>query len=139
MKQRGKGPRRHLSLVPPLVEEAPEPAPVPRVVSIDRDEAIVAIRKALRRRSGKAWSVRGGRGTTWGWITIISPPRRRGPDGCMTEEDRVELADLLGLDRGSGKAHFQGVSIPSSAQYRHEYIARAEGRTPEIIGVPYWD
>ena len=38
--------------------------------SIDRDEAIKAIRTALKRRTGKTWSVKGGRGTAWGWLTI---------------------------------------------------------------------
>lgn len=132
-----ESPRRHLSLVPALVEEVSEPAP--RVVSVDRDEAIAAIRAALRRRSGKVWSVRGGRGTTWGWIKIIAPPRRCGADGAMTEEDRVELAELLGLDPAVGTAHRQGIDVPSSTHYRHEYIARAEGREPEIYGYAYWD
>lgn len=44
---------------------------------ITRDSAISTIRAALRRRSGKAWSVTGGRGTAWGWITIEAPPARR--------------------------------------------------------------
>ncbi len=35
---------------------------------MDRDEAIKRIRAALKRRSGKLWSVTGGRGTSWGWI-----------------------------------------------------------------------
>src|SRR5919106_1076456 len=43
----------------------------------DRDEAIRQIRAALRRRSGRAWSVTGGRGTAWGWITITAPRARR--------------------------------------------------------------
>ena len=134
--------RRRLSLVPPLVESPTPPVPpvasVP-VVSVDRDDAIAAIRAGLRRRSGKAWSVRGGRGTSWGWITITAPPRRQDPEGCMTDEDRVELAELLGLGPAEGRAHWQGVTVPASAQHRHEYIARAEGREPEVIGVPYWD
>lgn len=44
---------------------------------MDRNEAIDRIRKGLRRRSGKAWTVRGGRGTAWGWIRVEAPPRRR--------------------------------------------------------------
>ena len=38
--------------------------------SLTRDEAIGRIKASLKARSGKAWSVRGGRGTAWGWITI---------------------------------------------------------------------
>jgi hypothetical protein len=44
--------------------------------SVDRDETIKAIRTALKRRSGKTWSVTGGRGTAGGWINISAPPRR---------------------------------------------------------------
>lgn len=128
---------------------------------IDRDTAILRIRKALKVRSGKAWSVTGGRGTAWGWIEIDAPPRRRtwqdvataetdpmsglpvyaevnDPDhefGHMGPDDRTELARLLGLET----VHFQGVSIPSGSDYREEYVARAEGREPERFGERYWD
>lgn len=47
---------------------------------MDRNEAILAIRTALKNRSGKPWSVTGGRGTAWGWISIDVPRARRGCD-----------------------------------------------------------
>ena len=124
-----------------------------------RDEAIQAIRSALQKRSGKAWSVTGGRGTAWGWIRVDAPPARRTmrerlkadaigtrpedyemfdshqPGGSATPEDRAELASLLGLET----VHHQGVSIPASDDYRREYVDRAEGRTPSVIAQPYWD
>lgn len=50
--------------------------------------------------------------------------------------DRVELAALLGMER---PVHQQGVTIPSSGKYYQEYIDRAEGRSPSVLGVPYWD
>ncbi len=128
---------------------------------MDRKETISRIRKALKNRSGKTWSVTGGRGTAWGWLKIDAPPARRKwnhvdtgetdstgfpvyrleyqPDadfGHMGPDDSRELADLLGLD---GDAHHQGVSIPSSSDYWNEYIDRAEGRTPAKCGSPYWD
>lgn len=127
---------------------------------MDRDDTIKRIRKALKRRSGKTWSVTGGRGTAWGWITIDAPPKRRtehtvkkaghisdNPEdyeykdtgelgGHMTLADRTELGQLLGRDR---PVHFQGVRIPGSHDYWQEYIDRAEGRTPSVIGKPYWD
>jgi hypothetical protein len=102
---------------------------------IDRDEAIKAIRRALKARSGKTWSVTGGRGTAWGWITITSPPARREKFGYMSEADRVELARLLGKD----SVHNQGESIPAGSDYRREYVDRAEGRDPSVQGTPYWD
>lgn len=113
------------------------------------DATIARIRVALRRRSGKAWSVKRDRGTAYGWITINAPPARctwnwegTGPQdprydvGCPSLADRQELARLLGLP---GAVHSQGVSIPAASDYRQEFIDRAEGRTPTTYGQPYWD
>ena len=103
---------------------------------MDRNEAIKRIRAGLKERSGKYWSVRGGRGTVWGWITIISPPKRQINEfGYMSGDERIELAQLLDLD----KVYDQGVDVPASNAYYEEYVARAEGRTPEVYGKPYWD
>ena len=123
-----------------VLSPVPAPAPVPVAPPTgppcwDRDDAIKAIRTALRKRSGKSWSVTGGRGTGWGWITISAPPARRGEYGSMTEQDQAELAALLGLDR----VHHQGQDVPASDAYRAEYVARAEGRTPDRYGTRYWD
>lgn len=127
----------------------------------DRDEAIAIIRAELKRRTGRTWSVKGGRGTSWGWIQIDAPPARclavhklkaghqnNGTEdweevvspenkgrGHMTPEDRAILAKALGLD----SVHYQGVSIAASSDYRNEYIARAKGQTPAKIAQPYWD
>jgi hypothetical protein len=121
---------------------------------IGRNEAIKRIREALQRRSGKVWSVTGGRGTAWGWITIDSPPRRRTswyrtapvtgeqtevhgcrPGGHTSPSDREELCKLLDLEF----VYRQGVRVPSSLDYYREYIDRAEGVKPTVIGEPYWD
>jgi hypothetical protein len=102
----------------------------------DRNEAIVRIRRALRERTGRSWSVTGGRGTAWGWVKVTAPPARRPGEGwTMSEEDRRILADAMGLDT----VHWQGLSIPADHGYRIEYVDRAEGRTPRRIGEPYWD
>lgn len=122
---------RHLHAVPDL---EPAPAAPDAVPPMERDAAIAAIRAALKQRSGKAWSVRGGTGTSWGWIRVAATPRRL-VDHSMTEEDRAELAELLGV----GQVSYDGVSIPASSDYRQEYVARAQGHTPEILGKPYWD
>ncbi len=119
-----------------------------------RNEAISIIKKALKRRSGKTWSVTGGRGTAYGWITIDAPPSRRTwvgrgadehdtgnrnglglGDGHMGPDDRQQLAALLDLKQ----VHYQGREIPAASDYRQEYIDRAEGRTPSVLGTPYWD
>lgn len=99
----------------------------------DRDQAIKQMRAALKRRSGKAWSVTGGRGTAWGWITITAPPARREQFGYMSEADRTELGELLGKGQ---PIHDQGESIPAGSDYREEYVARCEGRTPTVHGAP---
>ena len=110
----------------------------------DRNETIVTIRRALKRRTGRPWSVKGGRGTAWGWITINAPPARcifdwegaPSADGqYMSRLDRDQLAKVLGLTQMSA----QGESIPASAAYRREFVARAEGREIIELAKPYWD
>lgn len=127
---------------------------------MDRAEAITRIKQGLQRRSGRAWSVTGGRGTAWGWITVDALPSRRtwhdylpegAPDlprsyvereesgkpfGHMSPADRAELGRLLGLD---APCHMQGESIPAGGDYYREYVDRAEGRAPSVVGTPYWD
>ncbi len=127
--------------------------------ALDRNDTIRRIREALKRRSGKSWSVTGGRGTAWGWIHIQAPPKRRTgahvqkpgagfgeyehidtgkPQefGLMTPQDCAELGELLGLGR---PCHPQGESVPASGEYRREYIDRAEGRPVVEYAAPYWD
>jgi hypothetical protein len=104
----------------------------------DRDKTITRIRAGLKARSGKPWSVTGGRGTAWGWIRITAPPSRRvSAFGSMTEEDAAELARLLGYE--DGNRYRDGHSVPAASDYRTEFIDRAEGRAPRVIGAPYWD
>ena len=119
-----------------------------------RDDAITAIHTALQKRSGKAWSVTGGRGTAWGWITIDAPPARRTahaqlkagatntwpeswetvdtgvPGGYITPADKTELTALLGTS---------SFSVPASDDHYAEYVARAAGLTPAKVGAQYWD
>ena len=102
---------------------------------MDRNEAITRIRTALRRRSGKAWSVKGGRGTAWGWIHIDVPPALRDDSTALTGR-RNQLRTLLGFEPTRYPSR---ESVPASHAYYTEYIDRAEGRTPTIYGAPYWD
>jgi hypothetical protein len=131
---------------------------------LDRDDAIKAIRTALKRRTGKAWSVTGGRGTAWGWVTVHAPPARRTaeyvkvgdgngrdvyelrdmgerlPYGQMTPADLTLLRVTLGFDADECyPVGADGWSIPAGTDYRIEAVARAEGRNPSTYGVPYWD
>lgn len=112
--------------------------PAPKKEWLDRDEAIRRIWEGLKARSGKVWSVKGGRGTAWGWLKISAPPKRctAGDFGYMTPEDCAELGRLLGL---KGPVHFQGESVPASSEHYWEYVDRAEGMPPRCFGTPYWD
>lgn len=103
-------------------------------IANDRNKTIAAIKQALKARSGRAWSVTGGRGTAYGWIRINALPSRCGEFGQMTDADRAELSALLGTP-----VTLQGESIPASSAYRREYLARAHGQTPTECGTPYWD
>lgn len=102
---------------------------------MERNEAIKRIKTALESRSHRKWSVTGGRGTTWGWLTITAPPKMR-EDGAMTPADCRALADLLGMDR---PVHPQGENVPASTKDWEWYIARAEGRKAGPKPEPYWD
>jgi hypothetical protein len=111
---------------------------------MDRNEAISRIKKALQQRSGKTWSVTGGRGTAWGWLKIDAPPRRcvfesDGVTPChsfgvMSKADREELSKLLGTD-----VHHQGESVPHGNDFYQEFVDRAEGREPTAFGKADWD
>jgi hypothetical protein len=122
---------------------------------ITRATAIDLIRSALRQRSGKTWSVTGGRGTGYGWLRIESPPKRRvcyhvgignecaTPERCatytsgyMSIEDCAELGALMGREH----VHFQGLSVPSDSDAYRLYIALAQ--TGESHGFTFersWD
>jgi hypothetical protein len=113
---------------------------------IERNEAIARIKKALKARSGKTWSVTGNKGTAWGWINIDAPPARRtwrftirDDHGCviceevndpsakfghMSQVERKELAELLGVEF----VHHQGQSVsPDSRAY---FVDAAENKGP---------
>ena len=76
---------------------------------MERHEAINRIRKALKKRTGRVFSVKGSTGTSWGWITINSTPKRQNEYGYMNEEDRELLKKMMNLD----KVDNQGISIPA--------------------------
>lgn len=117
-------------------------------------ETAKVIQAALNRRHGSAhWTVKHGRGTAYGWLTICAAPRfctfrsvevngewqeRDSGEGghSMSPADCETLAKLLGL---TDLVSRQGVLVPSSNAYYQEYIDRAEGRAPTVIGKQYWD
>lgn len=93
---------------------------------LDRAETIARIRRALRQRSGLAWSVTGDRGTAWAWITIHVPPARRDEYDAMCRLDQARLARLMGVE----SVHAQGYSVEPGQAHRRDAVARAETGRP---------
>lgn len=91
-------------------------------VDTSRNAVMARIKKALRERSGRTWSVTCGRGTACGWLTISVPPSKLTADGYISKDDQAQLAALLGLR----SVHQQGVSVASSSAHYVEFIDRAE-------------
>lgn len=102
--------------------------------SIERNQAIAQIKAALKAR-GMRYSVRGGRGTAWGWIDVdLLPAVCKSLDYDARKQAYRALGDAFGLVNGYGP-----VSIPASSAHYREYIQRAKGETPAEIAQPYWD
>lgn len=100
---------------------------------MDRNEAIAEIRKALKARTGRTWSVTGGKGSSWGWITVTAPPKRSPGYGEMNADDMAVLGKALDMD-----VHHQGYMVPASSAHRREAVARAQG-LPYEVAAAYWD
>ncbi len=85
---------------------------------LTRDEAIRRIRAGLKARSSREWSVTGGRGTAWGWITIDVLPRERvwvpeprpGVDehALISFEARMQWRRLTPEERAAGQMGYAG-------------------------------
>lgn len=102
---------------------------------IDRNEAIKQIKAAFKAR-GLRYSVTGGRGTAWGWIHIDLLPS---VERTLNEVERRSAYFKMGEDLGLERVCYSSEGIPASNNYYREYIDRANGKTPSVIGVPYWD
>lgn len=105
---------------------------------VDRNKAIELIRLGLKLRTGKQWSVTGGRGTGWGWIHVLPQPKDRPKnpeEGNCSIQQAEELAAATGIERHIAR----NLSIAAGSDYYREYIARAWGLKPTFIGEPYWD
>jgi hypothetical protein len=101
--------------------KAKEADPLYPTLKAGRTEVTKKMRQLLRERSGKAWSVKGGRGTGWGWLTIAAPPSRM-DNWRMTPEDQAELATLLGQER----VHCQGESVSSDSWWHYLKACRGD-------------
>lgn len=136
--------RRESNDVSPAKTASPKkPYPVfevdPNVDYGNVENFVKGARAALKKRSGKTWSVKRGTGTSSGWVSISVPPRQL-VDGRMTQEDAIELNRLLGRDYNPNPGvSITSIQVPASVDYRTEFIDRAHGREPRVIAKPYWD
>lgn len=108
----------------------------------DRDDTIKRIRDGLKRRSGHVWSVKGGRGTAWGWISVTTPPAQQLKHGRhgMSRGETIALRRLLGYaDDDATIVGSGGWSIPGSSAYYRDAIKRAETGASDENPKPYWD
>lgn len=108
-------------------------------VDRDVDAACKVLRKLLRERTGRDWSVTRGRGTAYCWIRIHAPPKRRCKFGYLSIEDQILLSAALGGDRSVSE---QGESIRTERGVRGSYVFRIAGvEVPNDwqISSPSWD
>lgn len=101
------------------------------------DGACKILRKLLRERTGRDWSVSRGRGTAYCWLKIHAPPKRRAEHGYLSIEDQILLSAALGH-----WVHCQGESIRPGGDVRGAYVFRAAGvPVPDDwkIAEPGWD
>lgn len=80
------------------------------------------VKAALRRRSGKSWSVTMDRGTAWGWTKIDAPDSRKDDDDSITAEESRELHALLGLPNPEWRT-----SVSCDSADWDAYVRRARG------------
>lgn len=86
-------------------------------------EAARQIEKALRERTGVAYSVTAGRGTVQSWIVVDIAVERRTLE--TADEEREELARHLGFGRWEGT-----ILVAGTESARSDYLARALGTAP---------
>lgn len=91
---------------------------------MDYKAVIKTIKANLKNRSGKTWSVKEHKGTSYGWITISATPKNCDEWGNMYEKEQKELTELLGLNK---PVHCQGETIPGQNNSYQEYLDRSEG------------
>jgi hypothetical protein len=140
---------------PPLAASAKEKI---AAIGQDRDATIKALRVALKAKTGRAWSVTGGRGTAWGWITITAPAARRTytrvlkegaeefrpesyewvntgePDRSMSPEDSATLSAIF------GDCHHQGIKVdPRGKDYERHLALAIHGEDLGFKSESHWD
>lgn len=103
----------------------------------DLDVFVKTLRKLLRARTGRDWSVSRGRGTAYSWCHIKAPKARSIDDwGRLSVEDQIVLGSVLGT-----RVHEQGESIRTEAGVRGWYLLKAIGANTDgwHVAGPSWD
>jgi hypothetical protein len=102
----------------------------------DLDLFTKTLRKLLRARTGRDWSVTRGKGTAYSWCRINAPKARTVEHGYLSVEDQVVLGSVLGQWVGT-----QGESIRTEAGVRGWYILKAIGASTDgwHVAEPGWD
>lgn len=99
----------------------------------ERNDTNKLLRRILKLRTGLTWSVSGGRGTAFGWISIEVPRARRvdskgaltqDPHGYLAPADRALIARVLGRSR---PVHFQGFGVRAGTSERRRLLRAAAG------------
>ncbi len=80
------------------------------------------LRKLLKQRTGRAWSVNVGRGTAYCWVKIKAPPARLNR-WSMTPEDQAMLQTVTGED-----ADPSGISLPPTRGYQAALLLHVANR-----------
>jgi hypothetical protein len=88
-----------------------------------RYNSLVAIRKALKLRSGKDWDIRFNINNNGSYTATITPPKLS--TGRLCEQTKEEIASLLSLDTAS--IGDTGATFVFDNQNCSEYLLRAIG------------
>lgn len=86
--------------------------------------------KQLSERTGAGWVVRS---NVDGSLRITAPNFRL-RNGRMSDSDQARLSEALGLP---GRTGASGVHVPADPSWRHEFLDRAAGRQPSILGARF--
>ncbi len=148
------GPAEALALAWSECMTAPAPLAIKRneltaLISSAKDDTTACaklMRRLLKLRTGIAWSVTCGRGTSGCWLRIHVPKARKvDSDGQPTSEDWGYMGTrdraLLGVILGE-VPHHQGESIRTEAGVRESYLWRIAGHDAPadlVISEPSWD
>lgn len=100
---------------------------------MDRKEATKRIRQALKKRTDRVWSVRGDRGTAWGWLRIEAAKSRRVMHDDNPRYDRYALhqSELPWIERKPGK----GETAYCTSQEDREILVKALGISMDFSSV----